>query len=431
MNEDAIRILRSFGLDRELDLYLQMFQKARASRFAIIKLSGGTLEAKMEVVADDLAFLSKMGLTPIVIHGGGKQIDRQLKAKGIRTRKVEGLRVTDRKTMRVVERTEESLTARLVKLINEGGGRAINANGLKLITAESVGRVGGVDLGFAGKVKGANIESMARLCDKGYMPVLASLGHKDGAAYNINADTLGSWLVRKIRPKKFILVTETGGVLDKHGDLISTIDIDADLQRLISQDVVTGGMLLKVREIGALLKSVPQTVVEVCSAESLLQELFTIKGKGTFIRYTGNFIVKEDFAGLNTARMRKVIERSISKKLVKGYFKKPIDCVIVDRDYTGIMIVKRIGGVPYLDKFAVARSSQGSGLGTTMWHVMRKRYSRMIWRASASNPAISWYFRNCDGMERCGQWIIFWYNLDRGAAARLIPKVAARELTLV
>ena len=110
MKETALKILKSFGLDKELELYLQMFQKTPAHKFAVVKISGSTLEDKMRLVAEDLAFLSKLGLTPIVIHGGGKQIDKELQKKGVVSKKVNGLRVTDKETMNVVKKTIEALS---------------------------------------------------------------------------------------------------------------------------------------------------------------------------------------------------------------------------------------------------------------------------------------------------------------------------------
>ena len=105
MKETAMKILKSFGLDKELELYLQMFQKTPRHKFAVVKISGSTLEEKMRLVAEDLAFLSKLGLNPIVIHGGGKQIDKELEKKGIVSKKVDGLRVTDTETMKIVKKT--------------------------------------------------------------------------------------------------------------------------------------------------------------------------------------------------------------------------------------------------------------------------------------------------------------------------------------
>lgn len=431
MRETAMKILQSFGLDKELELYLQMFHKTPAHRFAVIKISGNTLEEKMRLVAEDMAFLSKLGLTPIVIHGGGKQIDQELARKGIVSRKVAGLRVTDRATMKIVEKTVSALSSRLAREINEAGGRAINATDLELIEAKKAQPVGGVDLGFVGSIRNVRIDKIRDLCKTGYIPVLGCVGYGDRHSYNINADTLASWLVRKVQPKKFILVTETGGVLDKNGNIISTIDIRIDLPQLVKEKVITEGMLLKVNEIRTLLEKTPMTIVEVCSAENILQELFTVKGSGTFIRYGGNFIVQKNFRGLNTGKIRKLLEESFSKKLADDYFQQPLECIMIDKDYTGIMIIRDIGGTAYLDKFAIAKTAQGNGLGKAMWSFLKSKYPALIWRSSGSNPVNNWYFKNCDGVEKSDPWIVFWYNIDRNRAHTLIPLITQLPKTLV
>lgn len=412
MNETVMTVLKSFGLDKEMALYLQLFQKTPAGKFAVIKINGRVLQEKMQMVAEDLAFLSKLGLAPIVIHGGNQ--DAEVKDK-----------------RGDVQKAQNALTSKLVGMINENGGRAINANGMDLIEVEKTqaGSVSGQD--FVGEVKRIRKDKIFKICKAGYVPVLASFGYENNVAYSIDTDTLAGWLVKKIQPKKFILVTDSGGVLDKNGGVISTIDINADLPDLIKQNVITEGMLLKVHEIEALLKSSPTMVVEVCSAENILQELFTIKGSGTFIRYGGHFVVRKSFRGLNTGRIKKLLNESFGKILVPEYFDEPVDCVIVDRDYSCLMIIKNVGGVPYLDKFAVAKSAQGNGLGKTMWNFMRKRYDTLIWRAAPSNPISNWYLKNCDGMQKSGDWVIFWYNLDRSRALKLVPVISRMKRTLV
>ncbi|MDE1860387.1 MAG: acetylglutamate kinase [Candidatus Micrarchaeota archaeon] len=267
----------------ELEFYLKQFKKIKPGKFALIKISGNTVEHRFSEIVKDLAFLSKVGLAPIVIHGGGKQIDIALEKMGIEIRKVNGMRITDEKTMEVVSAVLNSITSKLVKSINSKGGKAVNANGLRVVRVRKTGKLEGVDLGLVGDVDEVDRSRLEELCGSGRMPVLASIGYNGGVAYNINADTMASELVGILKPNKFILVTETGGVLDKNGALISTIHIRNDLPGLIKNGVIQGGMLLKVNELKELLQKCPNVTIEICSAKHLLKELFTIKGSGTLM----------------------------------------------------------------------------------------------------------------------------------------------------
>ncbi len=432
MKETALKILRSFGLDREVGLYLNLFLKLPPHKFAVIKISGETLANRMPILAQDLAFLSKLGLHPIVIHGGGKQIDEELLKKGIRIRKMAGLRISDEATMKVVARTMNELTDKLVKSINKShGGRAINTNSFGIVRAGKRPKVDGIDLGFVGEVKSLDVTMLKQLCSAGYLPVIASLGYENNQAYNINADTLASNLVKKLKPKKLILITESGGVLDKNGQILSTIDVQTDLPRLIDDRVITEGMLLKVQEIKSLLEECPGTIVEICSAENVLRELFTVKGSGTFIRYGGIFKFTRSFAGLNQKKIEELLEESFGKTLVDDYFDDEPDGVIVDNDYSCIAIIKKVDGVPYLDKFAIAPTARGNGLANLLWHSIKKHYSSLIWRASINNSINSWYFRNCDGVQKHEEWIVFWYNINHMKAAAMAKGIAKMPKSMV
>ncbi|MFH1785622.1 MAG: acetylglutamate kinase [Candidatus Micrarchaeota archaeon] len=412
MKDALIKFLTSLGLQNELELYLRLFKQVQPHKFAVVKISGATLSEKMDTVAEDLAFLSKLGLCPIVIHGGGKPIDEALNKKGLEIKKVNGMRITNKEVMLVTSKVLNKLTNQLVSLINKKGGHALNINDFGMIKLKKSGSVGGVDLGLVAEITDININKFKELCDFGYMPVLASMGNIDGTSFNVNADILANAIVKKTRPKKFILLTDTGGILDKQGQIISVIDVQYDLEQLVNGKIISDGMLLKVREIKKLLQFVPDTVVEICSPENLLKELFTVKGSGTFVRYGGNFLVKNNFKELNTKKIQKLLVDSFCKVLSDDYFDQPIDLVIADKDYSAVAIIKKISGQPYLDKFAVSKNAQGNGLGKTVWSIVKKHYPSLIWRSSLDNPINSWYFKNADGVHKSDKWAIFWYNLQ-------------------
>jgi len=431
MKDVVKKVLDSLGLDKESHLYLQIFKKLPHHKFAVIKLGGYTLTKQLNSIAEDIAFFSKLGLTPIIVHGGGEQIDHALKKAKVSIKKIDGFRITDKKTMSVVKSTLYKITKRLVNLINKKGGHAINANGIATVTVYKKPLINGIDLGFVGEIKDIDTDTLKKLCASGNTPVLCSVGHSNNVPYNINADTLASEIVKRIRPKKFILTSKTGGVLDNCGKIISSIDIETDLPQLIKTKSVDEGMLLKLCELKKLLETIPSMVVEICSAENILKELFTVKGSGTFIRYGGNFLIKKDFKTLNTHKIKMLLEESFHKTLVSSYFNSDVDGIILEKDYSGIAVIKKIDGSFYLDKFAIEKSSQGNGLGKTMWHLIMKKYPSLIWRSSIDNPVNSWYLKQSDGTRKSGVWMVFWYNIDAENAFKLAENISKIPSTMV
>ncbi|MFH1521015.1 MAG: acetylglutamate kinase [Candidatus Micrarchaeota archaeon] len=429
MKDALMKFLTSLGLENELGLYLRLFKQSKPHKFAVIKISGATLSENMGAVSDDLAFLSKLGLCPIVIHGGGKPIEEALKKKGIESKKINGLRITDSDSIKIVSKVMDKLTTDLVSSINKKGGRAININDLGMIEVQKA-IVDGVDLGFVAEVTNIHSDKIKELCSSGHIPVLASLGKIKKSAYNINADILSNEIVKKIKPKKFILLTGTGGILDKDGKIISAIDIKYDLKGLIENKVINEGMLLKVQEIEKLLTHVPDTIVEICSPENLLKELFTVKGSGTFVRYGGNFIIKKNFSGLNTKKIKSLLEDSFGKILSDNYFDYPIDSIILEKDYSAIAIIKKFSGHYYLDKFAVSKNAQGNGLGKSVWCMIKKYYPSLIWRSTIENSINGWYFKNADGVQKNHQWVVFWYNMQPSITSSLVPAICNMPQTL-
>ncbi len=429
MKDVVLNTLRMFGLDREVALFHRTFTQLPPHRFAVIKISGKTLEQTPASIAQDLAFLSSLGLSPIVVHGAGSQIDHELQKKGIAVQKISGLRVTDGHTMKVVQRVLDQVATKLVSAINKKGGRAINANGMHILHASKMPAVDGTDLQRVGKVDRVDIAQLRSLCQSGFIPVLSSMARGPDGWYNVNADSLARQVVRKVRPQKFILITSTGGILDAGGKIISTIDVEQELPELIRQGTITEGMRVKAEEIQRLLREVPQTVVEICAPQSLLQELFTIKGSGTLLRSGANLKSARTFRALSKPAIQQLLEESFGKKLVADYFRQPVQRIIVEKNYAGIAIVKKLNGRHYLDKFAIAKKAQATGLAKIIWQEVRKEYAGLVWRSSVHNPVNPWYLKQADGAHKDGDWIAFWYGQKPDAAT--LRKVLHLPKTMV
>jgi acetylglutamate kinase len=275
--------------------YIQRFQN---STF-VIKYGGHAMvdETLKQEFALDIILMKYVGLNPIVVHGGGPQIGELLKRLSIESSFVDGMRVTDKQTMDVVEMVlVGKVNKEIVSLINRNGGRAVGLSGKdgRLITARKMKYVRHkgadqppeiIDIGMVGEVTGVDTHVLSALVESNFIPVIAPVGAgKEGETYNINADTVAGHIARSLKARKLILLTDTPGVLDGKGDLISTLTREESL-RMIQEGTIKGGMIPKVSCcLDALEGGVKKAhVIDGRQEHALLLEIFTKGGVGTEI----------------------------------------------------------------------------------------------------------------------------------------------------
>ncbi|ADI63955.1 acetylglutamate kinase [Trichormus azollae] len=266
--------------------YIQQF----AGRTVVVKYGGAAMKDSTlkDKVIRDIVFLSCVGLRPILVHGGGPEINSWLGKLGIEAQFKNGLRVTDAATMDVVEMVLVGrVNKEIVSLINQAGGMGVGLCGKDghLITARPQGDEG---IGYVGEVSNINIKILETLSSKGYIPVVSSVAADDtGQAYNINADTVAGEIAAALGAEKLILLTDTRGILTDYKDpstLIPKVDIP-EARQLINDGVVSGGMIPKVT---CCVRSLAQGVkaahiIDGRIPHALLLEIFTDVGIGTMI----------------------------------------------------------------------------------------------------------------------------------------------------
>ena len=256
-----------------------------AGKVLVIKYGGHAMEDEelKDSFAQDVALLKYVGMNPIIVHGGGPQIDAALQKAGIPPRFVRGLRVTDAATMGIVEMVlVGKINKEIVALLNRHGGTAVGLSGKdgELIIAR---RSRTAELGFVGDIVGINarvIESLA-----GFIPVIAPVAaDADGVTHNINADTVAGEIAEALRAEKLILLTDVEGVKDRSGALIDTLPADAAAD-LIRDGTIAGGMIPKVECcLEAIRSGVKQAhVIDGRVRHAVLLEILTSKGVGTEI----------------------------------------------------------------------------------------------------------------------------------------------------
>lgn len=262
--------------------------KEFSGEIIVIKYGGAAMVDPVlkEKVMQDVALLKYVGMHPVIIHGGGKEITRWLEKIGKKAQFIDGMRVTDAETIELAEMVlVGKISKELVYLISKFGGSAVSLSGKDggLVMAKKLKAKN--DLGFVGEVASVNTKVIKHLINEGYIPVISSIGvDKQGQTYNINADPFASAIAGALNARKLILLTDVPGVLDKRKKLIQKLK-DTDIPKLIRDKTIHGGMIPKVQGAVSSLKEGVQSVhiidgrVEHC----ILLELLTDQGVGTMI----------------------------------------------------------------------------------------------------------------------------------------------------
>lgn len=268
--------------------------QALDQKTVVIKFGGNAMvdENLKSSFAQDIVLLKQVGVNPVIVHGGGPQIGKLLEQIGKKSRFIEGMRVTDNETMDVVEMVlGGQVNKQIVSLINRHGGRAVGLTGKDggMISARKMKLAGGDteanDLGQVGEVESIDPAVVKMLDDDDFIPVIAPIGvGADGSSYNINADLVAGELARVLGAEKLLLLTNTPGVLDPDGNLLTGLTAD-DTEQLIADGVIHGGMLPKVRCALDAVRSGVRTsqIIDGRVKHSVLLELLTDSGVGTLI----------------------------------------------------------------------------------------------------------------------------------------------------
>jgi len=266
----------------------------------VVKYGGNAMvDARLKSgFARDIVLMRLVGINPVVVHGGGPQIGRLLEKIGKESRFVEGMRVTDSETMDVVEMVLGGLVNKdIVNLINRHGGRAVGLTGKdgNLIHARKLTITRNspeleapeiIDIGHVGEVASVDAAVVDMLVSGDFIPVIAPIGvGEDGHSYNINADLVAGRIAEVLGAEKLILLTNTAGLLDKQGKLLTGMTA-AEVDKLIADGTIHGGMLPKIQCALSAVKSGVRSshIIDGRVEHAVLVELFTDEGVGTLIR---------------------------------------------------------------------------------------------------------------------------------------------------
>ncbi len=265
---------------------VEKYIKKYSNEIIVIKCGGSVLldENLFKQFIEDISVINKIGLSVIVVHGGGKNIKKKLDKHNIESKFIDGLRVTDEKTIEIVEEALLELNFEILNNINNNKANAQavtpkNGNIIKIIPEKK-------ELGFVGSPKEINKEVLLNIIKEKKVPIIAPMGvGDDEKIYNINADVVSGSIAKELNSRRLLLMTDVEGVLNKNKKLISEIDSKV-AEKMLKDGDISGGMIPKINTcLNAVNNGVTGVViVDGRKPHSILFELFSDKGAGTLIR---------------------------------------------------------------------------------------------------------------------------------------------------
>jgi acetylglutamate kinase len=263
----------------------------------VIKYGGNAMteDNLKQSFARDIILLRLVGILPVVVHGGGPQIESLLSKVGKKGEFIQGMRVTDTETMDIVEMVlAGQVNKEIVELVNHAGGKAVGLTGQdgglirarKMMVKADSGSQEVLDLGHVGEIESVDPEIIHSLLASGFVPVIAPIGSgREGETYNINADLVAGKIAEILKAEKLILMTNTPGVLDKDGQLLTGLSA-REIDALFADGTISGGMLPKISSALEAARSGVHSVhiVDGRVPHCLLLEILTNEGVGTMIR---------------------------------------------------------------------------------------------------------------------------------------------------
>lgn len=289
----SISPLQKAGILAEALPYIRRFY----GKTIVIKYGGNAMTdpALQAAFAQDVVMLKLVGMNPVVVHGGGPQIEDALKRVGKKGQFIQGMRVTDEETMGVVEWVlAGEVQQEIVGLIHQAGGKAVGLTGRdggliqarRLKLKHSDNENANLDIGYVGDIVSIDPSVVSTLLSDGFIPVISPLGFGDeNESYNINADIVAGKLAEVLHAEKFMLLTNTPGVLDEKGNLLTNLS-PVQIDSMVADGTLSGGMLPKIGSaLDAARKGVPSVhIMDGRVAHAILLEVLTDKGVGTMIR---------------------------------------------------------------------------------------------------------------------------------------------------
>ncbi|KAL6905007.1 Aspartate/glutamate/uridylate kinase [Trichoderma evansii] len=418
--EIVTQTLSSIGSRREGQQYLKLFTTVSSQKFAVIKVGGAILQDHLDDLCRSILFLYELGLYPVVVHGGGPQLNQLLEAEGVVPQFEEGIRVTDAKTLGIARKLFLEENLRLIDRLDALG----------VATRTIQGAFGATYLDkekwqYVGKITEVRKEAIESSISAGYVPILTSMAEgDDGCLLNVNADVAAAELARALKPLKVVYLSEKGGLFNGEDKKISQINLDEEFDYLMAQPWCRYGTRLKIKEIKELLDDLPRSSsVAIIHPSDLQKELFTDSGAGTLMR-RGDKIQKatsinefddieklkatliNNYKGLDTeAAVHQFIDMLKEKKFT-AYYDDPMQSLAI------VMPKDENRAIATLAVLATTKFGWLSNVVENIFTAIRKDHPALVCTVSKEDENLAWFFEKADGGFLKNGNVLFYYGCD-------------------
>ena len=367
MRETVLKSLSAVGAQHEAKFYADLFARQDAETFAMIVLDPRCLrEPLLEALIAALRILSNLELSPTLVVGAMEDARTSVKAQA----------------------------QRLSKELGKSGVRT-----MKLNTATY-----------------GLIKEVRKVARSGKIPILEMTDRR--GQMNL------AGLTKALQPQKIIFLQPSGG-LNENGVRRANLTI-ADLPEFMETETFSAGQVRFLDSVLVLEKSAKaRRSYVIASPLNLLGELFTTNGSGTLIRRGIDFDTGKSFNDFDQTKLTYALESAFDKRLKPSFYDTPLYAGFIESEYRGGALFKEQAGIPYLSKFFVTREARGDGIAKDIWNTACKDVASFVWRSRMGNPFNAWYMRKCDGMQRMGDWRVFWIGLDAGKIGDAISAAAS------
>lgn len=367
-----------------------------------------------------MLFLYELGLYPVIVHGGGPQLNRLLEEAGVEPQFEEGIRVTDAKTLGIARKLFLEENLKLVDRLDELGVSNRSLSGVFM--ADYLDKE---KWQFVGKITKVNTAAIQKSIEAGYIPVLTSMAEsEDGQLLNVNADVAAAEISRALEPLKVVYLSEKGGLFDGEGDKISHINLDEEFHHLMEQPWCRYGTRLKIKEIKELLDTLPRSSsVAIIHPSDLQKELFTDSGAGTLIR-RGEAVTTasslSEFKDLQKLKETLIRDREgldaeatvdryidfLKENPFNAYYDDSMQCLAI------VMPPSNDRAMATLATLTVTKSGWLTNVSENVFAAIKKDYPSLVWTVGESDENLTWFFEKADGSFNHNGSVLFYYGCD-------------------